>query len=112
MLIRSWLLVWLLASLPFSASAADSHLRVLASSCAACHGADGNSAGGTPVLAGLDRSYFVQQMQAFREGSRGATVMHHHAKGLTIEETEQLADYFSAQARIRVSPPMPLGGSR
>lgn len=86
------------------------HLRVLAASCAACHGYNGNSVGGTPVLAGLDRSHFILQMQSFRNGSRSSTVMHHHAKGLTEAEIEQLADYFAAQPRVTASVPQPLGG--
>jgi len=52
------------------------------------------------VLAGLDHDYFVLQMQAFRSGERSATVMQRHAKGLTAEEIEQLATYFSQQKRI------------
>jgi len=79
---------------------APSHIQVLAGSCAACHGTNGNSLSGTPVLAGLDHDYFVLQMQAFRSGERSATVMQRHAKGLTLEETEQLATYFSQQKRI------------
>lgn len=89
---------------------ADVHIRILAASCAACHGPDGNSSGGTPVLAGLERNHFVLQMRAFRSGERSSTVMHHHAKGLTEVEIEQLADYFAAQQRVTTSGPMPLGG--
>ena len=93
------------------AQAADNggHVQVLAASCAACHGMNGNSIGGTPVLAGLDRSFFMQQMQAFRDGSRASTVMHHHALGLTFQEIEQLAGYFSAQPRQMAISPLPLG---
>jgi cytochrome c553 len=80
--------------------AESSHIRVLAASCAACHGANGNSVSGTPVLAGLDKSHFLLQMQAFRSGERSATVMHRHAKGLTVGEIEQLATYFSQQKRV------------
>ena len=86
-------------------ASADPHLRVLAASCAACHGTNGNSVGGTPVLAGLDRGYFVTQMQAFRFGALASTVMHRHAKGLTETEIEQLADYFAAQPRVAAAPP-------
>jgi cytochrome c553 len=107
-----WLLLALLLGQPVLASAADGHLRVLAASCAACHGMNGNSVVGTPVLAGLDRNYFLAQMQAFRDGSRSSTVMHHHAKGLAPEEITALADYFSTQVRATPSSPMPLGGSR
>ncbi len=88
---------------------ADAHIRTLAASCAACHGTNGNSTGGTPVLAGLERNHFVMQMQQFRSGARASTVMHHHARGLTELEIEQLADYFSAQPRAATAPPMPLG---
>ncbi len=86
--------------------ASTSHIQTLASSCAACHGTNGNSISGTPVLAGLDYSHFVLQLQAFRSGERAATVMHRHAKGLTSDEIEQLAAYFSQQKReIRPYPP-------
>ncbi|HSH72411.1 MAG TPA: c-type cytochrome [Methylophilaceae bacterium] len=82
------------------------HTQTLAASCAACHGTNGNSVSGTPVLAGLDSSHFIMQMLAFRSGERQATVMHRHAKGLTAEEIEQLAAYFSQQKREQaVVPP-------
>ncbi len=77
----------------------DTHTRTLAASCAACHGAQGNSAGGTPSLANLNADYFVQRMQGFKSGSVPATVMHQHAKGLQDEEIRVLASYFAAQAR-------------
>lgn len=104
------LTVVLLMSYALVAGAVDanSHLRVLAASCAACHGTNGNSVGGTPVLAGLDRAHFVVQMKAFRAGERPSTVMHHHAKGLTEAEVEQLADYFFTLPRKASAAPMPL----
>lgn len=89
-----------------AAHAGQQHTLTLAASCAACHGPNGNSVGGTPVLAGLERSHFVLQMQSFRNGTRASTVMHHHAKGLTLEEIEALADYFSAQPRQAASAPV------
>ncbi len=75
------------------------HARNLAASCTACHGSNGNSAGGMPVLAGLDKVLFVTQMKDFKSGARPATVMHQHAKGYTDEEFELLAEYFAAQKR-------------
>ncbi len=80
------------------------HTRTLAASCAACHGTNGNSHSTTPVLAGLDATYFSNQMLAFKNGGRASTVMHHHAKGLTDNEIMQLADYFSVQKRISNPP--------
>ncbi|MGB7816537.1 MAG: c-type cytochrome [Methylotenera sp.] len=105
--------IWFLANLLMAsvASAAEvfvysaDHIRTLAASCAACHGTFGNSANATPTLAGLETGYFITQMQGFRNGSRPATVMHHHAKGLDPEEINQLAVYFSAQKRaVNMSP--------
>jgi cytochrome subunit of sulfide dehydrogenase len=75
----------------------DKHARNIASSCAACHGTNGNSVGGAPVLAGLDKTYFVDQMKAFKSGSRPATLMNQHAKGYSDAEFELLASFFSAQ---------------
>jgi len=105
--IRFCIVITLLASANvWSAPEFTPHIKTLAASCAACHGTNGNSVGGTPVLAGLDQTHFISQMQAFRSGERTSTVMHHHAKGLTVDEIEQLAVYFSAQKRaIAVMPP-------
>ncbi len=75
------------------------HARNLAASCTACHGSNGNSEGGMPVLAGLDKVLFVTQMKDFKSGARPATVMHQHAKGYTDEEFQLLAEYFAAQKR-------------
>lgn len=83
------------------------HIQVLAASCAACHGTDGNSVSGTPVLAGLDSSHFALQMHAFRSGQRSATVMQHHAKGLTDEEIQLLARHFSMLPRTTPQAPKP-----
>lgn len=81
------------------------HIQVLAASCAACHGTDGNSVSGTPVLAGLDSNHFALQMQAFRTGQRSATVMQHHAKGLSDEEIQRLANHFSHLPRTTPQRP-------
>jgi cytochrome subunit of sulfide dehydrogenase len=115
--VRNWFLACLIsasAGLPIngmsaevlvSADASTFHIRTLAASCAACHGSNGNSTGITPTLAGLDGGYFTTQMLAFKDGSRPATVMHHHAKGLNTDEINLLADYFAQQKRITSNPP-------
>jgi cytochrome c553 len=87
------------------------HTRSLAASCAACHGTNGNSASAnTPSIASMDKATFVSRMLAFKSGERPATVMHRHAKGLTNQEIENLAEYFSQQPRqtVRVVPPQQL----
>jgi cytochrome c553 len=75
----------------------DNHARNMAASCAACHGTNGHSVGGAPVLAGADRTYFITQMQNFKSGARPATIMNKHAKGYSDEEIAKLADFFAAQ---------------
>ncbi len=91
--------------LAFAQGDISPHIQVLSASCAACHGTNGNSVGGTPVLAGLDRAHFIAQMMAFRTGERSSTVMHRHAKGLTQEEISDLADFFAMQPRVAMRMP-------
>lgn len=81
------------------------HIRTLAASCAACHGSNGNALQGNAILAGMDGSYFTTQMLAFKDGSRPATVMHRHAKGLNIDEINLLADYFAKQKPVHSKTP-------
>ncbi|MDT8371233.1 MAG: cytochrome C [Gammaproteobacteria bacterium] len=90
--------VLVVTSLPY-AHAQDSvrNVELLASSCAACHGTNGHSVGGTPSLAGLASAHIIEQMRQFTGGERPSTVMLHHASAYTTEEIELLADYFSKQ---------------
>jgi len=97
------------------------HVRTLAASCAACHGTDGNSVGSansnTPndlsriaSLATIEKTEFIRKMLAFKTGQRPATVMQHHAKGLSSQEIESLAEYFSRlpSRQVTVLHPEPL----
>jgi len=94
-------------------AASHLHTRVLAASCAACHGTFGNAvtinhadANGeaNATLAGINSADFKEKMLGFKDGSRKATVMHHHAKGLTVNEIDQLAVHFSEQKRVVARP--------
>ena len=89
------------APIPFAAANLTSlGVRSLAANCAACHGTNGNSAGGAiPGLAGMNKEYFLNQVKAFKEGKREATVMHQIAKGYSDAEMAALGDYFSAQKK-------------
>lgn len=86
-------------------SAPSLHVRTLAASCAACHGSNGNALAGNAVLAGMDKSYFITQMLAFKNGDKPATVMHRHAKGLQVDEINELAAYFAAQNKVPAISP-------
>ena len=73
--------------------------RYLAANCANCHGTDGRSVGGMPSLVGIDAKYFIEQMTAFRDGKRQATIMHQLSKGYTDAQVAQMAAYFSKQKK-------------
>lgn len=85
-----------LVASPLAALAADAHTRVLASTCLSCHGPGGKSQSAMPSLAGMDKTYFVTQMKAFKTGQRPASVMHRHTPGYTDQEIEKMGEYFAA----------------
>lgn len=85
------------------ASAQDAgalQVRSWAATCANCHGTDGKSVAldsGLLGLAGLDKAYIVDQLNAFRDGKRPATVMHQIVKGYTPAQLDAIAAYFAAR---------------
>ena len=85
-----------------TASAADQqelYIKSLAASCANCHGTYGKSItdAALPALAGMKSINIIEQMQAFKTGTRQATIMHQIAKGYTDDQIKLLANYFAAQ---------------
>jgi sulfide dehydrogenase cytochrome subunit len=77
------------------------YVRSLAATCANCHGTNGRVTQGSAVvgLAGMPRDAMLQQLQAFRDGTRPATVMHQIVKGYTEPQLQQIAGYFAAQPK-------------
>ena len=77
------------------------HTRATAAMCANCHGTDGRTVDGSaiPSLAGMPKDYMVLQLKAFKEGTRPATVMHQITKGLTEEQVNTIATYYSTTKR-------------
>jgi cytochrome c553 len=75
--------------------------RTKAATCAACHGADGNSvAPDWPSLAGQHAAYIVRQLQAFKAGERQDVTMTPFAMTLTDQDVLDVAAYFAAQSRV------------
>ncbi len=69
-----------------------------AATCAACHGADGNSAiPGTPHLAGQGEKYLVKQLADFKANDRKNATMAPMANMLSDEDMQNVAAYFSQQ---------------
>lgn len=66
--------------------------------CAACHGADGNSVNPAwPNLAGQNAKYLLQQLQAFKAGTRSDPLMTPQAMMLSEEDMHNLAVYYASQ---------------
>jgi cytochrome c553 len=66
--------------------------------CAACHGADGNSVSPLwPRLAGQGAKYLYKQLQDFKAGIRHDATMQGMAFALSDQDMADLATYFSEQ---------------
>lgn len=66
--------------------------------CAACHGADGNSVNPLwPSIAGQHATYIVQQLEYFKSGARQNALMSSQAMGLSEEDMRDLAVYYAEQ---------------
>jgi len=93
----------LAAALAFPVLAQDAQtLQVagLAATCANCHGTQGRTVGNAlPPLTGMNRDAMLEQLRAFRSGTRPATIMHQLTKGYSEAQLEQIATYFSRQPK-------------
>ncbi|MCB1730627.1 MAG: cytochrome c4 [Halieaceae bacterium] len=68
--------------------------------CAACHGADGNSAAPTfPKLAGQGQKYLYKQLQDIRDGARPVPTMVGQLDGKSNQDLADIAAYYAAQSR-------------
>ena len=68
--------------------------------CAACHGADGNSAAPTfPNLAGQGEKYLLKQMQDIRDGARPVPTMVGQLDGKSDQDLADMAAFYASQAR-------------
>lgn len=66
--------------------------------CAACHGADGNSAvPDFPRLAGQQPDYLVKVLRDYKSGARKNAIMAPQVANLTDQDIADLAAFFSAQ---------------
>ena len=66
--------------------------------CAACHGADGNSAiAANPKLSQQHPEYLVKQLQEFKDGKRADPVMKGFAATLSDEDMRNIAYWVTAQ---------------
>ena len=90
----------LITSSMLSAQGGDPNAgQVKSATCAACHGADGNSMmGAWPSIAGQHESYLQTQITAIRDGERLAPLMVAFASNLTDQDISDLSAYYANQA--------------
>ncbi|MGD9659939.1 MAG: cytochrome c [Porticoccaceae bacterium] len=90
-----------LAIAPFSFAAGDADAgKSKATTCAACHGVDGNSpAPSFPKLAGLGEKYLLKQMQDVKAGDRKIPEMTGMLDNLNDQDLADIAAYYSSQQR-------------
>ena len=73
--------------------------------CQVCHGQDGIGTNPTvPNLAGESAVYLIKQLKAFRDGERKHSQMSIIAKGLSDEDIDNVATYYS---KIEVTVTLP-----
>lgn len=73
--------------------------QIVATTCAACHGANGRSVAPIfPNLAGQQRVYLKKQLNDYIDGRRKNNIMSPNVAALKPEDVDALADYFSAQS--------------
>jgi cytochrome c553 len=90
------------SALAGDAAAAKAKAQTL---CENCHGKDGVAVlPGAANLSGQQKEYLVQQLRAYRSGSRQNPQMSIIAKTLTDADIENLADWYSS-IRITVEVP-------
>lgn len=66
--------------------------------CAACHGADGNSqAPDFPRIAGQYEDYLFQALMAYKAGQRKDPIMSAQVANLSKADLQDLAAYFASQ---------------
>jgi cytochrome c553 len=66
--------------------------------CAACHGADGNSATADfPRLAGQHADYLLKAMKDYKAGVRKNPIMAPQMANLSVRDMEDLAAYYASQ---------------
>ncbi len=70
----------------------------LSKPCAACHGADGNSAAPNfPRLAGQYEDYLVHALRSYRTGARKNAIMSGQIGNLTEQDFRDLAAFYARQ---------------
>jgi cytochrome c553 len=77
--------------------------RAKSTTCAACHGPDGNST--TPMfprLAGQHADYLYHSLKAYKTGKRKNAIMAGQVQSLSDADMQDLAAYFASQKGLTI----------
>ena len=107
MMMNRRFLIAVAASVMYGAAAGVSAADVAAGKtkatevCAACHGADGNSAAADfPKLGGQHADYLAKTLRDYKSGQRKNAIMSGFAQALSKQDIENLAAYYGAQPAV------------
>lgn len=99
-------LIGLLALAAFSSTAIAANPqagREKTKACAACHGADGNSASPEfPRLAGQNRDYLEHALLGYKSGKRKNPIMAPQAANLSKSDIADIAAFYAGQTGLMV----------
>ena len=77
---------------------AEPSAKMLANTCAMCHGTDGKSSGSIEKLYHMSSEDFIEEMQEFQDKGEGR-IMQHIVKAYTPEQIRLMARYFESLPR-------------
>lgn len=103
-IIRTICLSALIGGISLGAQAAgnlEAGKAIAAQTCQACHGADGNSSNNMyPRLAGQHANYLAHSLNAYKSGDRKNAIMQGMVAGLSEQDIEDVAAWFSSQQGV------------
>ncbi|MDA8256837.1 MAG: c-type cytochrome [Betaproteobacteria bacterium] len=102
-----WMMAILAAATTCSAASATTSSKrindIINTRCSTCHGPTGQSSNAEfPKLAGQNADYLIRQMFNFKSRARKSNEMEKEMAGLSGNDIEKLANYFSLQQLIPV----------
>ena len=83
---------WMVLAAPVVAAP----VNVMADTCFACHGTDGQSSGAIPAFSTDSADELRKALREFRSGAREATIMDRIVRGYTEAEIDTLVEHFTS----------------
>lgn len=88
----------MMCALPVMAGGNAEAGKAKSTTCAGCHGADGNSPTAMfPKLAGQHADYLLHTLKEYKSGKRKNPIMQGQVAALSLQDMRDLAAYFSKQ---------------